>query len=319
MDYQRLRDFAQNKGKFSVGATNVLVKDYYNQALGNVLHNGIPMIDLSVVDVDKRIARLINLHYVVGVIHVSNGVNELHFGNLNGNMHNGNVKAHRDISSEENRYFSVEKNDYPTKLNGKRVTTEDQTQKRREDYYMPRLDKFVTEVAPIAFSTTSSDDSTYNDQNKYSAFVMLGSGSQFIYKKGDIYSLILNNHEVEDNNLKLVDDAYIYGIAGTPYKVNHENNGLIGFGNSKEEYSIPKGILSQDPLTNYTVLGDSGSPLFVYDREKGKWLILGSYDFWSGYNNKSWQGWNVYKSQCTKDVLDKDSAGSLICYKKDYS
>lgn len=246
-------------------------------------------------------------------------MSELHFGNLNGNMNNGNAKAHRDVSSEENRYFSVEKNEYPTKLNGKTVTTEDQTQKRREDYYMPRLDKFVTEVAPIEASTASSDAGTYNDQNKYPAFVRLGSGSQFIYKKGDNYSLILNNHEVGGNNLKLVGDAYTYGIAGTPYKVNHENNGLIGFGNSKEEHSDPKGILSQDPLTNYAVLGDSGSPLFVYDREKGKWLFLGSYDFWAGYNKKSWQEWNIYKSQFTKDVLNKDSAGSLIGSKTDYS
>lgn len=204
-------------------------------------------------------------------------------------------------------------------MNGKTVTTEDQTQKRREDYYMPRLDKFVTEVAPIEASTASSDAGTYNDQNKYPAFVRLGSGSQFIYKKGDNYSLILNNHEVGGNNLKLVGDAYTYGIAGTPYKVNHENNGLIGFGNSKEEHSDPKGILSQDPLTNYAVLGDSGSPLFVYDREKGKWLFLGSYDFWAGYNKKSWQEWNIYKSQFTKDVLNKDSAGSLIGSKTDYS
>ncbi|MEX4100399.1 IgA-specific serine endopeptidase autotransporter IgaB1 [Haemophilus influenzae] len=319
VDYQIFRDFAENKGKFSVGATNVEVRDKNNHSLGNALPNGIPMIDFSVVDVDKRIATLINPQYVVGVKHVSNGVSELHFGNLNGNMNNGNAKAHRDVSSEENRYFSVEKNEYPTKLNGKTVTTEDQTQKRREDYYMPRLDKFVTEVAPIEASTASSDAGTYNDQNKYPAFVRLGSGSQFIYKKGDNYSLILNNHEVGGNNLKLVGDAYTYGIAGTPYKVNHENNGLIGFGNSKEEHSDPKGILSQDPLTNYAVLGDSGSPLFVYDREKGKWLFLGSYDFWAGYNKKSWQEWNIYKSQFTKDVLNKDSAGSLIGSKTDYS
>ncbi|HHF5159817.1 TPA: IgA-specific serine endopeptidase autotransporter IgaA1 [Haemophilus influenzae] len=311
VDYQIFRDFAENKGRFSVGATNVEVRDKNNHSLGNVLPNGIPMIDFSVVDVDKRIATLINPQYVVGVKHVSNGVSELHFGNLNGNMNNGNAKSHRDVSSEENRYFSVEKNEYPTKLNGKAVTTEDQTQKRREDYYMPRLDKFVTEVAPIEASTASSDAGTYNDQNKYPAFVRLGSGSQFIYKKGDNYSLILNNHEVGGNNLKLVGDAYTYGIAGTPYKVNHENNGLIGFGNSKEEHSDPKGILSQDPLTNYAVLGDSGSPLFVYDREKGKWLFLGSYDFWAGYNKKSWQEWNIYKPEFAKTVLDKDTAGSL--------
>ncbi|HHF3634797.1 TPA: S6 family peptidase [Haemophilus influenzae] len=321
VDYQIFRDFAENKGRFSVGATNVEVRDKKNNNLGSVLPKDIPMIDFSVVDVDKRIATLINPQYVVGVKHVSNGVNELHFGNLNGNMNNGNAKAHRDVSSEENRYFSVEKNEYPTKLNGKAVTTEDQTQKRREDYYMPRLDKFVTEVAPIEASTASSDAGTYNDQNKYPAFVRLGSGSQFIYKKGSRYQLILTEKDKEGNllrnwdvggdNLELVGNAYTYGIAGTPYKVNHENNGLIGFGNSKEEHSDPKGILSQDPLTNYAVLGDSGSPLFVYDREKGKWLFLGSYDFWAGYNKKSWQEWNIYKSQFTKDVLNKDSAGSL--------
>lgn len=161
VDYQIFRDFAENKGRFSVGATNVEVRDKDNRPLGNVLPNGIPMIDFSVVDVDKRIATLINPQYVVGVKHVSNGVSELHFGNLNGNMNNGNAKAHRDVSSEENRYYTVEKNDFPTE-NAKSFTTKEEqdAQKRREDYYMPRLDKFVTEVAPIEASTASSDAGT---------------------------------------------------------------------------------------------------------------------------------------------------------------
>lgn len=323
VDYQIFRDFAENKGKFSVGATNVEVRDKNNHSLGNVLPNGIPMIDFSVVDVDKRIATLINPQYVVGVKHVSNGVSELHFGNLNGNMNNGNAKAHRDVSSEENRYYTVEKNEYPTKLNGKAVTTEDQAQKRREDYYMPRLDKFVTEVAPIEASTASSNAGTYNDQNKYPAFVRLGSGTQFIYENGTRYELWLgegkNKHDAGGYNLKLVGNAYTYGIAGTPYKVNHKNNGLIGFGNSNNVHSDPKGILSQDPLTNYAVLGDSGSPLFVYDREKGKWLFLGSYDFWAGYNKKSWQEWNIYKHEFAEKIYQQYSAGSLIGSKTDYS
>lgn len=330
VDYQIFRDFAENKGRFSVGATNVEVRDKNNHSLGNALPNGIPMIDFSVVDVDKRIATLINPQYVVGVKHVSNGVSELHFGNLNGNMNNGNAKAHRDVSSEENRYYTVEKNDFP-KENAKSFTTKEEqdAQKRREDYYMPRLDKFVTEVAPIEASTASSDAGTYNDQNKYPAFVRLGSGTQFIYEKGAYYKLILSqkdnkgnllkNWDIGGDNLKLVGNAYTYGIAGTPYKVNHENNGLIGFGNSNNEHIDPKGILSQDPLTNYAVLGDSGSPLFVYDREKGKWLFLGSYDFWAGYNKKSWQEWNIYKPEFAKTVLDKDTAGSLTGSNTQYS
>ncbi|HHF4038932.1 TPA: S6 family peptidase [Haemophilus influenzae] len=143
-----------------------------------------------------------------------------------------------------------------------------------------------------------------------------------MYKKGSRYQLILTekdkqgnllrNWDVGGDNLELVGNAYTYGIAGTPYKVNHENNGLIGFGNSKEEHSDPKGILSQDPLTNYAVLGDSGSPLFVYDREKGKWLFLGSYDFWAGYNKKSWQEWNIYKPEFAEKIYEQYSAGSLI-------
>lgn len=323
VDYQIFRDFAENKGKFSVGATNVEVRDKKNHSLGSALPNGIPMIDFSVVDVDKRIATLVNPQYVVGVKHVSNGVSELHFGNLNGNMNNGNTKAHRDVSSEENRYYTVEKNEYPTKLNGKAVTTEDQAQKRREDYYMPRLDKFVTEVAPIEASTDSSTAGTYNNKDKYPYFVRLGSGTQFIYENGTRYELWLgegkNKHDAGGYNFKLVGNAYTYGIAGTPYKVNHKNNGLIGFGNSNNVHSDPKGILSQDPLTNYAVLGDSGSPLFVYDREKGKWLFLGSYDFWAGYNKKSWQEWNIYKHEFAEKIYQQYSAGSLIGSKTDYS
>lgn len=322
VDYQIFRDFAENKGKFSVGATNVLVKDKNNKDLGTALPNGIPMIDFSVVDVDKRIATLVNPQYVVGVKHVSNGVSELHFGNLNGNMNNGNAKSHRDVSSEENRYYTVEKNNFPTENVTSFTTKEEQdAQKRREDYYMPRLDKFVTEVAPIEASTANNNKGEYNNSDKYPAFVRLGSGSQFIYKKGSRYQLILTekdkqgnllrNWDVGGDNLELVGNAYTYGIAGTPYKVNHENNGLIGFGNSKEEHSDPKGILSQDPLTNYAVLGDSGSPLFVYDREKGKWLFLGSYDFWAGYNKKSWQEWNIYKHEFAEKIYQQYSAGSL--------
>ena len=155
---------------------------------------------------------------------------------------------------------------------------------------MPRLDKFVTEVAPIEASTDSSTAGTYNNKDKYPYFVRLGSGTQFIYENGTRYELWLGKEGQKSDaggyNLKLVGNAYTYGIAGTPYEVNHENDGLIGFGNSNNEYINPKEILSKKPLTNYAVLGDSGSPLFVYDREKGKWLFLGSYDYWAGYNKK---------------------------------
>ena len=313
VDYQIFRDFAENKGMFSVGATNVLVKDKNNKDLGTALPNGIPMIDFSVVDVDKRIATLVNPQYVVGVKHVGDNVSELHFGNLNGERKYGNSIQHRDVSSEENRYLTVNRNDFPSTPDAK------DEQKRREDYYMPRLDKFVTEVAPIEPSTESSNKGEYNNADKYPAFVRLGSGSQFIYKKGDNYSLILDNHEVGGDNLKLVGDAYTYGIAGTPYKVNHTDDGLIGFGDSTEDHNDPKEILSRKPLTNYAVLGDSGSPLFVYDKSKEKWLFLGAYDFWGGYKKKSWQEWNIYKPEFAEEIYKKNDAGSLTGSSESYN
>ncbi len=323
VDYQIFRDFAENKGKFSVGATNVEVRKKDKQRLGTALPKDIPMIDFSVVDVDKRIATLVNPQYVVGVKHVGDNVSELHFGNLNGNMRNGNAKAHRDVSSEENRYYTVEKNDFPSELKGQATTGEEKAQKRREDYYMPRLDKFVTEVAPIEASTDSSKAGTYNNKEKYPSFVRLGSGTQLIYEKGAYYQLILGGegkkYDVGDRNIKLVDHAYKYGIAGTPYTVNHADDGLIGFGDSTKEYRDPKEILSQDPLTNYAVLGDSGSPLFVYDKEKSKWLFLGTYDYWGGYYKKSWQEWNIYKHEFAEKIYQQYSAGSLSGSNTDYS
>lgn len=315
VDYQIFRDFAENKGKFSVGATNVEVRDKDSQRLGTALPKDIPMPDFSSVDVDLRVATLLKPQYVVGVKHVSK-VDKLHFGNLNGGISNGNSLKHRDISSVENEYTIVEQHNHPTKLTNEVTTEEDKIQKRREDYYLPRLDKFVTEVAPAEPSLANSNKGEYNDPNKYPAFARLGSGIQLVYDKDSYYKETWKKTDGTEGNihrqyLKLVGYAYTYGIAGTPYKVNHTNDGLIGFGNSNEEHIDPKKLLTQDPLTNYAVAGDSGSPLFVYDKAKSKWLFLGSYDYWSGFYKKSWQEWNIYKSQFTKDVLNKDSAGLL--------
>ncbi|WP_118775300.1 S6 family peptidase [Haemophilus haemolyticus] len=312
VDYQIFRDFAENKGMFSVGATNVLVKDKNNKDLGTALPNGIPMIDFSVVDVDKRIATLVNPQYVVGVKHVGGNVDELHFGNLNGERKYGNSIQHRDVSSEENRYLTVNRNDFPSTPSAK------DEQKRREDYYMPRLDKFVTEVIPVEPSISNSTKGEYNNTEKYSSFVRIGSGTPFVYKKGANYSLILDHREVGGSDLNLVGEAYRYAIGGTPYEVNHENDGLIGFGVANR-YRDPKILLSQDPLTNYAVLGDSGSPLFVYNKDKGKWLFLGAYDFWGGYNKKSWQEWNIYKPDFAKTVYSRDTAGSLTNTNTEYN
>ncbi|MCK8945583.1 autotransporter domain-containing protein [Haemophilus influenzae] len=294
VDYQIFRDFAENKGKFSVGATNVEVRDKNNHSLGNALPNGIPMIDFSVVDVNKRIGTLVDPQYIVSVKHAHQYMNDFYFGHYNG---------HRDVSDDENKYTVVTQNN----VNPNEGWHVD---KRLDDYNMPRLNKFVTEVAPTTPTLAGDDLETYKDKERYLSFVRVGAGTQFVYKKGADY--VENN--THNSDIKLLTDAYRYAIGGTPYKginidPSQSKKGLIGFGDSRKDHVInSKTLLSQDPLTNYGVLGDSGSPLFAFDKQQNKWVFIGPYTYWAGYGKKSWQEWNIYKKDFADTIHSRDNA-----------
>lgn len=299
VDYQIFRDFAENKGKFSVGAKQIEVFDKQGKSLGSMFGDT-PMVDFSSVDTQRRIATLVNTQYVVSAKHVNNYVNTLYFGH---------PIEHRDIENKENLYNSIDKNNFAP---NKGWSADDQG--RLEDYYMPRLDKFVTEVVPSEVTTAGGTKGTYNDKNRFPYFARVGAGTQFIYKKGGYYKLDNNN---QGDDLDFVADAYQYSIGGTPYAVNHELDGIVGFG-SRSGYWDVKNLLSQGALTNYGVLGDSGSPLFVFDKEKNKWVFLGTYDYWAGYNLKRWQEWNIYKEAFAKITQNDDIAGTLASSSKPY-
>ncbi|KAL1025832.1 autotransporter domain-containing protein [Haemophilus influenzae] len=304
VDYQIFRDFAENKGKFSVGATNVEVRDKNNQSLGNALPNGIPMIDFSVVDVNKRIGTLVDPQYIVSVKHAHQYMNDFYFGHYNG---------HRDVSDDENKYSVVTQNN----VNPNEGWHVD---KRLDDYNMPRLNKFVTEVAPTTPTLAGDDLETYKDKEKYLSFVRVGAGTQFVYKKGADY--VENN--THNSDIKFLTDAYRYAIGGTPYKginidPSQSKKGLIGFGDSREDHVInSKTLLSQDPLTNYGVLGDSGSPLFAFDKQQNKWVFIGPYTYWAGYGKKSWQEWNIYKKDFADTIHSRDNAEAVPFSNKEY-
>ncbi|HHF3884810.1 S6 family peptidase [Haemophilus influenzae] len=297
VDYQIFRDFAENKGRFSVGATNVEVRDKNNHSLGNALPNGIPMIDFSVVDVNKRIGTLVDPQYIVSVKHAHQYMNDFYFGHYNG---------HRDVSDDENKYSVVTQNNV-------NPSEKWDVNKRLDDYNMPRLNKFVTEVAPTTPTLAGGDLETYKDKEKYLSFVRVGAGRQLVYEKG--------SHHVEDKehgeDLKDLSAAYRYAIGGTPYKginidPSQSKKGLIGFGDSRKDHVInSKTLLSQDPLTNYGVLGDSGSPLFAFDKQQNKWVFIGPYTYWAGYGKKSWQEWNIYKKDFADTIHSRDNAEAV--------
>ncbi|EMR8223841.1 autotransporter domain-containing protein [Neisseria gonorrhoeae] len=297
VDYQIFRDFAENKGKFFVGATDLSVKNKQGQNIGNALSN-VPMIDFSVADVNKRIATVVDPQYAVSVKHAKAEVHTFYYGQYNG---------HNDVADKENEYRVVEQNNYePHKAWGASNLG------RLEDYNMARFNKFVTEVAPIAPTDAGGGLDTYKDKNRFSSFVRIGAGRQLVYEKG-VYHQEGNE---KGYDLRDLSQAYRYAIAGTPYKdINIDQTmnteGLIGFGNHNKQYSAEelKQALSQDALTNYGVLGDSGSPLFAFDKQKNQWVFLGTYDYWAGYGKKSWQEWNIYKKEFADKIKQHDNAG----------
>ncbi|HFC3027850.1 TPA: S6 family peptidase [Neisseria gonorrhoeae] len=299
VDYQIFRDFAENKGKFFVGATDLSVKNKQGQNIGNALSN-VPMIDFSVADVNKRIATVVDPQYAVSVKHAKAEVHTFYYGQYNG---------HNDVADKENEYRVVEQNNYePHKAWGASNLG------RLEDYNMARFNKFVTEVAPIAPTDAGGGLDTYKDKNRFSSFVRIGAGRQLVYEKG-VYHQEGNE---KGYDLRDLSQAYRYAIAGTPYKdINIDQTmnteGLIGFGNHNKQYSAEelKQALSQDALTNYGVLGDSGSPLFAFDKQKNQWVFLGTYDYWAGYGKKSWQEWNIYKKEFADKIKQRDNAGTV--------
>ncbi|MCL6008823.1 IgA-specific serine endopeptidase autotransporter [Neisseria meningitidis] len=302
VDYQIFRDFAENKGKFFVGATDLSVKNKQGQNIGNALSN-VPMIDFSVADVNKRIATVVDPQYAVSVKHAKAEVHTFYYGQYNG---------HNDVADKENEYRVVEQNNYkPHKAwNASNLG-------RLEDYNMARFNKFVTEVAPIAPTDAGGGLDTYKDKNRFSSFVRVGAGRQLVYEKGAYHQ----EGKEKGYDLRDLSQAYRYAIAGTPYKdINIDQTmnteGLIGFGNHNKQYSAEelKQALSQDALTNYGVLGDSGSPLFAFDKQKNQWVFLGTYDYWAGYGKKSWQEWNIYKKEFADEIKQRDNAGTIKGY-----
>ncbi|MBH2355042.1 IgA-specific serine endopeptidase autotransporter [Neisseria meningitidis] len=302
VDYQIFRDFAENKGKFFVGATDLSVKNKQGQNIGNALSN-VPMIDFSVADVNKRIATVVDPQYAVSVKHAKAEVHTFYYGQYNG---------HNDVADKENEYRVVEQNNYePHKA------WSASNLGRLEDYNMARFNKFVTEVAPIAPTDAGGGLDTYKDKNRFSSFVRVGAGRQLVYEKGAYHQ----EGNEKGYDLRDLSQAYRYAIAGTPYKdINIDQTmnteGLIGFGNHNTHYSAEelKQALSQDALTNYGVLGDSGSPLFAFDKQKNQWVFLGAYDYWAGYQKNSWQEWNIYKKEFADEIKQRDNAGTIKGY-----
>ncbi|MFY4259275.1 S6 family peptidase [Achromobacter xylosoxidans] len=223
LPYQTYRDFAENKGVFRPGTRDIPLYDKARAPYA-VLDRA-PMIDFSVADT-SGIATLVAPQYVVSVKHNA-GYAGVTFG------YRGDT-----------RYTLVNRNNH-----------------RWEDFHSPRLDKIVTEVAPIAMTDAGDAANTYKDRSRFPVFYRLGSGVQRVRDRAGARTLIAGGY------------AYLTGgTVGSPEDSYWFLRALPG-----ATYSPQQG-----PMASYGGPGDSGSPLFAWDARRGKWTLVAVLTGWSG-------------------------------------
>ncbi|HCN9609055.1 TPA: autotransporter outer membrane beta-barrel domain-containing protein, partial [Escherichia coli] len=141
--YQTFRDFAENKGVFQAGATNIPIFNQNGEVIERL--NNAPMIDFSSVNAGSGVATLISPQYLASVKH-NGGYQSVSFGD------------------GENQYNIVDRNEHSSL-----------------DFHAPRLDKLVTEVAPA--TVTSASQAEIMDPSQFTAFYRTGSGTQYIQEE----------------------------------------------------------------------------------------------------------------------------------------
>ncbi|MCK9008669.1 adhesion and penetration autotransporter Hap [Haemophilus influenzae] len=235
IDYQYYRDFAENKGKFSVGAKNIEVYNKEGQLVGTSMTKA-PMIDFSVVS-RNGVAALVGDQYIVSVAH-NGGYNSVDFG-----AEGPNPDQHRFT------YQIVKRNNYKP----------DKDNPYHGDYHMPRLHKFVTDAEP-AKMTDSMNGKNYADLSKYPDRVRIGTGEQWWRT---------DEEQKQGSKSSWLADAYLWRIAGNTHSQSGAGNGTV---NLSGDITKPN---NYGPLPTGVSFGDSGSPMFIYDAIKQKWLING--------------------------------------------
>ncbi|EEW77984.1 adhesion and penetration autotransporter Hap [Haemophilus influenzae] len=186
IDYQYYRDFAENKGKFTVGAKNIDVYNKEGQLVGTSMTKA-PMIDFSVVS-RNGVAALVGDQYIVSVAH-NVGYTNVDFG-----AEGQNPDQHRFT------YKIVKRNNY----------NHDAKHRYLDDYHNPRLHKFVTDAAPIDM-TSHMDGNKYANKEKYPERVRVGSGDQY--------------WDDDQNNRTYLSDGYNYLTGGNTYNQSGRGDG----------------------------------------------------------------------------------------------
>ncbi|EDS4008111.1 autotransporter outer membrane beta-barrel domain-containing protein [Salmonella enterica subsp. enterica] len=191
IDYQIFRDFAENKGAFRPGATDIAIYNKRGELVGTL--NKAAMPDFSSVNVKSNpgVATLINPQYVASV------------------KHNGGYK-NVSFGGGENRYNIVDRNEHGS-----------------QDFHAPRLDKLVTEVIPASVTEEGQKTNAYANTERYTAFYRAGSGTQYIKDKSGNVTQISGAYSYLTGGTVGAPSSSDHIIASSPGNVFNPINGPL--------------------------------------------------------------------------------------------
>ncbi|EEL2954550.1 autotransporter outer membrane beta-barrel domain-containing protein [Salmonella enterica] len=157
--------------------------------------------------------------------------------------HNGGYQG-VSFGNGQNDYRIVDRNNHPSL-----------------DFHIPRLNKVVTEVIPAEITSAGTGQGVYSDQHRFPVFYRLGSGTQ-----------MLRDEYVQLHNISRAYKFVTGGTIGTP---KYSDWTIVSY---PGRLSDP----SNGPLASYGLAGDSGSPVFTWDANEKRWVMLGVYSNYTG-------------------------------------
>lgn len=162
--------------------------------------------------------------------------------------HNGGYKSVKFGYNDDNNYILVDRN------NGAR------------DFHTPRLNKIVTEVAPSEVTDAGTATGTYKNQERFPVFYRVGTGTQYV--KGIT------------GKLTSIAGGYTYKTGGTVGVPAISDWSIVS--NPGNTYAVANG-----PMASYGTPGDSGSPLFAWDTQRNKWVLVAVLNSYAGNAGKT--------------------------------